>query len=140
MLSSAGKDFLMLLPGELHQAHQRTMSGCAAHATGRNLEQLPILQHFFDTTHPEDSEARLNTFRQCRVKDEALDMEYRILWPDNSVLWIHLAGELANDDSGSPVCMAGVPSDLKAKKNFGWHHYTLRTRHCGQSDQLAVCK
>ena len=33
-----GKDFLMLLPDELHQVHQRTMSGSAPDATSRNPE------------------------------------------------------------------------------------------------------
>ena len=33
-----GKDFLMLLPDELHQVHQRTMSGSAPDATSQNLE------------------------------------------------------------------------------------------------------
>jgi PAS domain S-box-containing protein len=46
------------------------------------------------------------------------ELEYRVLWPDRSVHWIHLMGELISDDSGSPVRMAGVLSDVTAQKKI----------------------
>ena len=45
-------------------------------------------------------------------------MEYRVLWPDRSVHWIHLMGELISDDSGSPVRMAGVLSEVTSRKKL----------------------
>jgi PAS domain S-box-containing protein len=85
---------------------------------GNDKKHLADFTDFCDTIHPEDHDAVLNTFRQCLVEDEALDIECRVLWPDRSVHWIHLMGELINDDSGSPVRMAGVLWDVTAQKKL----------------------
>ncbi len=66
--------------------------------------------------HPEDLENLLAVFRQCLVNDESLDIEYRVVWPDKSIHWIHLKGELINDDIGNPVRMAGVLADISDQK------------------------
>lgn len=82
-------------------------------------KQLPVdFDEFTEIAHPEDYENLLTAFRQCMVNDESLDIEYRIVWPDESVHWIHLKGELINDDIGSPVRMAGVLSDISDQKHI----------------------
>ena len=104
--------------GWLINTGEMSFSGRIEEKLGSNKKHLADFSDFCNATHPEDHESLLNTFRQCLVKDETLDMEYRVLWPDRSVHWIHLMGELISDDSGSPVRMAGVLSDVTAQKKL----------------------
>jgi len=85
---------------------------------GSEQRQLADFNDFCEITHPEDHEALLDTLRQCLVAGEVLDLEYRVLWPDESVHWIHMSGELISDDSGSPVRMAGVLRDVTTQKKL----------------------
>jgi PAS domain S-box-containing protein len=73
---------------------------------------------FSAAAHPEDRENLLTAFRQCLVEDVALDIEYRVVWPDMSIHWVHLTGELINDETGSPVRMVGALSDISTEKRI----------------------
>ena len=82
-------------------------------------EKLAInFDDFCATTHPEDHELLQSAFRQCLVQDKSLDIEYRIVWPDKSIHWIHLAGDLINDEIGGPVRMVGALSDVSEQKQL----------------------
>ncbi len=85
---------------------------------GLDRKQLTNFDDFSRIVHPEDNEALQSAFRQSLVEDVALDHEYRVVWPDKSVHWVHLAGELINDEIGSPVRMAGVLTDITAQKKL----------------------
>jgi PAS domain S-box-containing protein len=75
-------------------------------------------EEFSATAHPEDRENLLTAFRQCLVEDAALDIEYRVVWQDKSIHWVHLTGELINDEIGSPVRMVGALSDISGQKQL----------------------
>ena len=109
---------------------EMSFSGQIKEKFGSDKKHLADFSDFCNTTHPEDHEALLDTFRQCLVKDEALDMEYRVLWPDRSVHWIHLMGQLISDDFGSPIRMAGVLSDVTDQKK-------LRVAPLRQANQMS---
>ena len=68
--------------------------------------------------HPEDREILQSAFRYCLVKGDPLDIEYRVVWPDKSIHWIHLTGELINDEIGSPVRMVGNLFDITARQQL----------------------
>jgi PAS domain-containing protein len=52
------------------------------------------------------------------VNDEALDLELKIQWADNSNHWIHLTGELISDEYGSPLRMVGALTDVTTQKQL----------------------
>jgi PAS domain S-box-containing protein len=93
-------------------------SGQIDETLGISKKQLADFDEFCAISHPEDREILMNTIRQCLVQDKTLDIEYRVSWPDKSIHWIHLLGELINDESGSPVRMSGVLSDVTAQKKL----------------------
>ncbi len=95
-----------------------TWFGKVIEKLGLDRKQLTNFDDFSRIVHPEDNEALQAAFRHCLVADEALDHEYRVVWPDKSVHWIHLAGELINDEIGSPVRMTGALSDITAQKQL----------------------
>lgn len=95
-----------------------TWSGLLDEELGLGKEPPVDFDEFTAMAHPEDREDLLAAFRQCLVNDETLDVEYRVVWPDKSIHWIHLKGELINDKIGSPVRMAGVLSDISDQKHI----------------------
>jgi PAS domain S-box-containing protein len=95
-----------------------TWSGQINEKLGFSGKLAADFDDFSAIAHPEDREVLLAAFRQCLVQDESLDIEYRVVWPDKSVHWIHLIGELINDEAGSPVRMAGVLFDITAQKQL----------------------
>ena len=95
-----------------------TWSGPVHETFGLDHEQAMNFDDLTAIAHPKDRESLQSAFRDCLVKNEVLDYEFRIVWPDKSVHWIHLVGELINDRSGGPVGMAGVLFDKTTQKQL----------------------
>jgi PAS domain S-box-containing protein len=79
---------------------------------------LSDFDHFTTAAHPEDRDGIRDAFRESLVYDQPISYQYRIIWPDKSIHWIHLKGEFVNDDGGSPVRMTGVMEDITAQKQL----------------------
>ena len=95
-----------------------TWSGHINEKLGLGAKVAEDFDKFCGIAHPEDLEALQSAFRSSLVQDQALDIEYRVVWPDKSVHWVHLVGELINDEQGSPVRMAGILFDISAQKQL----------------------
>jgi PAS domain S-box-containing protein len=70
------------------------------------LEELP--KHI----HPDDRERLQATVSEALERTHAWDIEYRVLWPDGSVHWLHSKGAVFLDASGRPVRSIGVVLDI----------------------------
>ncbi len=46
-----------------------------------------------------------------------LDTEWRVVWPDGTVRWIHAKGRTFSDSAGAAVRMVGVNLDITARKS-----------------------
>jgi len=65
--------------------------------------------------HPEDRDRVQQTITASMSGlDHAL--EYRIVWPDQSIHWLEASGRLIRDADGKPVGMRGVCRDVTARK------------------------
>jgi PAS domain S-box-containing protein len=66
--------------------------------------------------HPDDRE------RQQRVVQAAVDacadfdIEYRVLWPDDSLHWVHVQGKASCDEHGRPIKLVGVSQDVTERR------------------------
>jgi PAS domain S-box-containing protein len=87
----------------------------------RALFGLPAKQEvsyadFIAAVHAEDRqkvEAEIWRARQTRT---AIDMEYRNVWPDGSVHWIHARGRFLYSPEGKPIRQLGVVLDVTRLK------------------------
>lgn len=93
-------------------------SGHTQENPGLNEEAVMDFDEFIAMAHPEDTEPLQSAFKHCLVQDEPLGIEYRAVWPDKSIHWVHLAGELVNDEFGCPVRMVGALEDITAEKQL----------------------
>ena len=72
---------------------------------------------FLETVHPEDRGRTDRAVRACLegAGETDYDIEYRTLWADGSVRWIHAKGS-AVFWNNKPVRMAGIAIDITARK------------------------
>jgi PAS domain S-box-containing protein len=82
----------------------------------------PRTEHSFDelleAIHPED---RARFQEACRLAAEgtstSIDLELRVVQPDNSVRWILWEGGISRCSEGKPVCLGGINLDITKRKN-----------------------
>ena len=74
------------------------------------LEELPR------RTHPDDRERVQAHPWEALEHAHAWEIEYRVLWPDGSVHWLHSKGAVFPDSFGRPVRSTGVIFDITERK------------------------
>jgi PAS domain S-box-containing protein len=75
-------------------------------------------ERFLAALHPEDRERTHAAVRACLDNGgkEAIDIEYRTVWPDGAIRWIQAKGS-ATFDGSRPVRMAGIALDITGRKS-----------------------
>ncbi|MCW8924965.1 MAG: PAS domain-containing protein [Xanthomonadales bacterium] len=95
-----------------------TWSGHIQENSGLKEKGEMSFDEFIAMAHPEDEDSLQSAFKNSLVQDEPLDIECRAVWPDKSIHWIHMTGELVNDESGCPVRMVGALDDITVQKKL----------------------
>ncbi len=68
--------------------------------------------------HPEDKERISAAALAALSGNEPLNWEYRILYPDRSVHWLHSRGEVHRDAAGQAVRVIGVTVDVTERREM----------------------
>jgi PAS domain S-box-containing protein len=74
------------------------------------------LDNWSQSVHPEDRAAALAALDKAIANKTELDIEFRIVWPDQSIHWILAKGKTIYDDQGAPEKMIGINIDITARK------------------------
>ncbi|MCZ7563165.1 MAG: EAL domain-containing protein [Burkholderiales bacterium] len=64
--------------------------------------------------HPDDRERVLNAMREAPT--DGYDLEYRIVWPDQSVRWVRDRAFSVRDAGGRPIRLAGICEDVTRRR------------------------
>jgi diguanylate cyclase (GGDEF)-like protein/PAS domain S-box-containing protein len=67
--------------------------------------------------HPADRDRVLVSDERFEVRGEPVDLEYRLLAKDGSVVWVHEETVLVRDEAGEPQFVQGIMSDVTEKKH-----------------------
>lgn len=73
-------------------------------------------ENFISAVHLDDRLAVEDAVTACICRDIPYDIEHRVVWPDNSVHWLHERGHVVRDEHGKPLRMLGVISDITEAK------------------------
>jgi PAS domain S-box-containing protein len=73
-------------------------------------------QDFLSRLHPEDEERVLGEFASAMEYRKAFDLEFRVLWADGSVHWLHARGCGIRKEDGSPHRLVATFFDIGARK------------------------
>ncbi|HUP55652.1 MAG TPA: ATP-binding protein [Methylomirabilota bacterium] len=87
----------------------------------------PEFDAYLDMIHPDDRDVFRAAVQAAIDGAGALDLDFRIVWPDGSVHWTHGAGRVLRDEDGRATTMLGTGQDV-----------TERRRLEEQRDQLLV--
>jgi len=84
---------------------------------GIDADEPMTYARFLSAVHPEDRERVERAHRRHLESrgSKPYDIEYRTVWPDGTLRWIHAKGSAAFE-KGQPVRMAGIVLDVTARK------------------------
>ena len=71
---------------------------------------------FVSCLHPEDRESVSQAIRQALVTRQDVLLEYRVIWPDDTLHWLEVRGNLFYDTAGQPIRMMGTAVEITARK------------------------
>jgi two-component system cell cycle sensor histidine kinase/response regulator CckA len=92
-------------------------SGEYARLHGLAPDHPPLkVEELLQRTHPDDRERVQASVRNALERTHTWDTEYRVLWPDGSVHWLHSKGAVFADAAGRPVRSTGVILDITESK------------------------
>jgi PAS domain S-box-containing protein len=69
-----------------------------------------------DRVHIEDRHKVADSIDACLKGRKEYDVEYRTIWPDSSIHWIHETGDVVLDQSEEPARMLAVVRDISKRK------------------------
>jgi len=84
------------------------------------------LEEWLGLIHPDDRDWVRSLLRNTIERTHVWDVEFRVVWPDESVHWLLGKGRVYLDESGRPARIAGVNIDITERK------------HAAERFQLAV--
>ena len=71
---------------------------------------------FLAKVHPEDRESIEQSVIRALSEKADYDVEFRVIWPDNSIHWIAGKGQIYYDENGQAVRMLGINMDITERK------------------------
>ena len=85
--------------------------------TGYSPEEWASGDEFFGRVlHPEDRDRVLGAFSRAHETREPIQIEYRVIAKDGSVVWIQDDAAVARDDHGKPLYFQGFMADATVRK------------------------
>lgn len=79
---------------------------------GRKLSYEDI----YKTIHPDDAVRIKEEYLGAIKTHSKIDHEFRVVWPDDSVHWIHAAGNVSADDKPGSIRVNGICRDITKRK------------------------
>ncbi|MBW8041649.1 MAG: PAS domain S-box protein [Planctomycetes bacterium] len=68
--------------------------------------------------HPDDRHRVLTELKASCTNNEKFESEYRMTAKDGRIVWIHDKAAIVEDDSGKPLFLQGIMSDITARKQI----------------------
>lgn len=96
--------------------HTQTWSRQCRALFGLQTEDEPDLQGFLTSVHLADREGIRNQLRNALAQDTTYHLEFRVIWPDQSVHWLQATGPIIRNEQGRAVRLLGLVSDVTAGK------------------------
>jgi len=73
-------------------------------------------ENYIKAIHPKDRKNVLRAIDNCLNKQMDFNIEHRVIWPDDSVHWLHERGDVIRDETGKAIRMLGLVQDITDQK------------------------
>ncbi|OQW98465.1 MAG: hypothetical protein BWK74_04465 [Desulfobacteraceae bacterium A6] len=92
------------------------LSPAMAHIYGRPISEMKVNPDFWiEATYPED-QAAVHASKETLIRDQRVELEYRIILPDDTVRWVADRKLFLLNEHGEPSRIAGILSDITERK------------------------
>jgi diguanylate cyclase (GGDEF)-like protein/PAS domain S-box-containing protein len=81
---------------------------------------------FLQFVFPDDRDTLLSTMQQAVDDGTGYEVEYRVVWEDQSLHWLAAKAHVFSDEDGKPVSTLGIVWDITARKQA--EHSSARVR------------
>lgn len=71
---------------------------------------------FISHVHPLDRQHVDSVYKEAMAGGSIYDVEFRVIWPDQSIHWLWSKGRFYFDEAGSPIRVSGIQVDITQKK------------------------
>ncbi len=71
---------------------------------------------FLKFVHPEDVDVAQSALAEAQREGTDFEVEFRVIWPDGSVHWLHDRGRAVTDNRGRPLYVTGACVDITQRK------------------------
>ncbi len=92
-------------------------------------------ERWLANVHPDDREAAKAAVPRAIEHEGALDIEFRVIYPDGTLHWINDRGEFILDADGQPLRMVGIRLDITARKTVEAQNL-LRAKQMGIAGEI----
>src|SRR5688572_23000090 len=82
--------------------------------TGDNV----TLDEFFSVMHPDDRPHVVAAYARSTAEGVDFEEEFRVIWPDGSVHWLHDRGQTVPGADGKPLYILGAITDISNHKRM----------------------
>jgi PAS domain S-box-containing protein len=101
-------------------------------------QTVQSLETFIRALHPDDRDAVGTRIAKSARDGSDFDMEFRVVWPDGSVHWIHDKAKAVLDPAGRPSYMTGACADVTSRLAAAEAHRANEERLSAMFNQAAV--
>ncbi|MGA7951951.1 MAG: PAS domain-containing protein [Gloeobacterales cyanobacterium] len=77
---------------------------------------VPSYEDFLNFIHPEDRGLVFQTLTRAVQEGKDYRLEYRVIWPDQTLHWLAAEGQTYRDATGKPIRVVGVAKDITEAK------------------------
>lgn len=86
---------------------------------GLEPDHLPVSDdQFYQCVHPEDRERVVTVLQTLFQTHHDYDIEYRVVWADGTVRWLHSRGKVLRDGQGQPRQILGTVTDISDRRRL----------------------
>jgi PAS domain S-box-containing protein len=84
---------------------------------GYRPQEFPVsLEFFINSLHPDDCSMVSDHFSEMLLTKQFREVDYRTVWPDGTMRWIHATGKVYTDENGEPVRIIGTVQDITERR------------------------
>jgi len=76
----------------------------------------PSYKLFMEIVHPDDRQLVKQRLEKSVAQNIKYEVDHRVVWPDGSIHWVKLQGNVQRDDHGKAIKMLGVVQDIHQRK------------------------
>ncbi|MDG4560621.1 MAG: PAS domain S-box protein, partial [Candidatus Competibacter sp.] len=76
----------------------------------------PCYENWLRCVHPEDRAEAGRQVARAMAGGDDLNIEFRVVWPDDSIHWLNDLGKMLYDSADKPIGMYGIQMDITERK------------------------